>query len=63
MQQRATPLWKQRGGCGSSCQLSAIGGQHRGRDTACIVHPALQVSLDDYKGKYVILFFYPKDFT
>ncbi|PRW59160.1 Thioredoxin-dependent peroxide reductase [Chlorella sorokiniana] len=22
-----------------------------------------QVSLDDYKGKYVILFFYPKDFT
>lgn len=22
-----------------------------------------QVSLEDYKGKYVILFFYPKDFT
>jgi peroxiredoxin (alkyl hydroperoxide reductase subunit C) len=22
-----------------------------------------EVSLSDYKGKYVVLFFYPKDFT
>lgn len=32
-------------------------------DTAIVDGEIKQVSLADYKGKYVILFFYPKDFT
>jgi hypothetical protein len=31
--------------------------------TAVVDGEIKQVSLADYKGKYVILFFYPKDFT
>jgi alkyl hydroperoxide reductase subunit AhpC len=32
--------------------------------TAAIVNGEVkEVSLEEYKGKYVILFFYPKDFT
>lgn len=48
------------------------------RPTACLAHPApplrrppptvldqefVDVSLSKYKGKYVVLFFYPLDFT
>ena len=27
------------------------------------IHSLLQISLSDYAGKYVVLFFYPLDFT
>lgn len=37
---------------------------HRPLSAAAIIDGEVkQVSLSDYKGKYVILFFYPKDFT
>jgi len=33
------------------------------KGTACVNGQFKEVSLDDYKGKYVVLFFYPLDFT
>merc|ERR1712087_329387 len=33
------------------------------KGTAVINEKFTQVSLDDYKGKYLVLFFYPFDFT
>ena len=33
------------------------------KGTAVIKGQFKEISLDDYKGKYVVLFFYPLDFT
>ena len=47
----------------------SVYGQHKLTSAVLILNQAVvngdfkEVSLDDYKGKYVVLFFYPLDFT
>lgn len=63
--------------CGNeSCHCNCLSGGLGGYEPAAVLTPApsfkakawfkgdfKEISLNDYKGKYVVLFFYPADFT